>query len=192
MISINFTGNTLREVADQAGMFVAAIFTTIIEAPQTPTVATVEPLPLVGEPPINTGYAGAFDPKCDPMPELGHDLVPTAEAVADAKRKRRTKAEMEAARAAAATGELLDGKEVGPPSAIEVAAEATAATPAPAAAAPEVADVKAALMQVVEKDGLGPTAGGKLLAQFGVKRVSELEAKTFAGFIAACNAAVAA
>lgn len=141
----------------------------------------------------------ASSPTIEPLPLDGHDLVPTAEAVETAKRKRRTKTEMEAARAAEDEAKDLEAAatrakvraEIAKLDAIEAAKEATAATPAPVAAAPEVADVKAALMKVVEKDGLGPTAGGKLLAQFGVKRVSELDAKTFADFISACFAAVA-
>lgn len=136
----------------------------------------------------------------DPLPLEGHDLIPTAEAVEATKRKRRTKTEMEAARAAEDEAKDLEAAatrakvraEIAKLDAVEALKDATQSTPAPVAASLEVADVKAALMKVVEKDGLGPTAGGKLLAQFGVKRVSELEEKQFADFIAACNAAVAA
>lgn len=126
-------------------------------------VETIDPLPLAGEPPIETGAAAA-----------------ATEAV---RRTRRTKAEMEAARAAERTP-----IEVGP---IAEAAEATQAGPAPAAEPATIVDVKAAFMRVVETEGLGPKAGSALIKQFGVERISSLPEKDFAAAVKACDAAVA-
>lgn len=128
---------------------------------------TIDPLPLAGEPPIETGAAAA-----------------ATEAV---RRTRRTKAEMEAARAGQLTPQEL--KAVLDP--VEAVSQASAAGPAPAAEPATIVEVKAAFMRVVETEGLGPRAGSALIKQFGVERISSLPEKDFAAAVAACDAAVA-
>lgn len=174
MISINFTGNTLDDLAKEAGYFVARYYAGI---PQviTSDVAAVDPLPLAGEPPIETGAAKAAN-----------------EAI---KRTRRTKAEMEAARAAEARGDMqqaaVHAVRAYTEDPITAAAISTAAAPAPATEPPTMLDVKAAAMRVVERDGLGQEAAFAIVKSFGVTRISALEENQFVAFVDACNAKLA-
>jgi len=111
-------------------------------------------------------------------PTVNLDIPHSAEE--RAKRTRRTKAEMEAARAAEAATPVTE------------AATATAeATPAPAKEKPAPAtfsDAKAALTRIVQTDGLGVPGGTELLKAAGVARLTQLTEEQWPAFVAACEA----
>lgn len=106
------------------------------------------------------------------------------------KRTRRTKAQMEADAAAAAfknAAPVVD--------AVSAATASTAAGPAQAAEPAEPIDavtMKAKLMEVVQKDGLGPlVAGGIVKKQGAASRVSLIPEANYAVVFAACVEALA-
>lgn len=163
MISVRFEADGLTGIRMALRAFLAD---TRDEAP-TPQVGPIEPAPA------QTEAARAGD-----VPTVDLDIPHSA--VERAKRTRRTKAEMEAARAAEAATPVT-----------EAAAATAEATPAPAAEKPAPAtfsDAKAALTRVVQTEGLGVPAGTEMLKAAGVARLSQLTEEQWAGFVAVCEA----
>lgn len=118
-----------------------------------------------------------------------------AETSAPAKRHRRTKAEIEAAKAANGTapaaGDVFANVSEGPQKTVtEVAAKIAESAPAATQAAPVVNKeaVHQALQNVNVHAGL-PKAR-EILTQFKVNRISEIKEDQYKPFIEACNAAV--
>lgn len=109
-----------------------------------------------------------------------------AEAVtnlAEEKRKRRTKAEMEASRAAEAGQMTALVQEID-------TVLASAPAPVEATPAPTFDDFKAAGRAVVEADGLGVEAIQRLFKDFGVTKARDVPEARWPEFIAKCNALI--
>lgn len=185
MISISFTGGDLRDVANQAVEFGVRVFGT--------SAAPLGPTPGDASAALAQEWADAntkqHEPEAAAPGVVGQGEPSTPSNVASletAKRTRRTKAEMEAARAAEASAAK------GGPIADASAAlfDAPGDDPAPevvAAPKPTFEDLKEALKRVCEFEGAGVDAARKLLTEFSIKKLSELAEPKFAEFVAAAD-----
>lgn len=157
----------------------------IVEAPQ----ATVGQNGASSQPVISAGEAAGNEAGAEASAGTPADDAPAASVT----RKRRTKAEMEAARAAeagnvsAAATETDTGSTAGASTNVDAAATGSTSEPSPGNdKALTLDDVRAALQRYTEKTSMQHAI--VLLKNYGASRISELNAEQYGLFIAECDA----